>query len=183
MSRHCTSKNMPTRSVFYNIILGLIVCLPIVLQSQSAQAEEARIEVEQAVWTNGIDSRNYTVTYSDRAPVAPLYLWMRVKGSDWALRELQQVGKLPIYHKWFRHSIIGVSSGGVTEMIKISAGTKQLVEQLQTEIDNRGFFDWRTWSMKKHINKGRWVVKVVYADGDPVLCEDQKPCQYEILVR
>lgn len=149
-------------------------------------AEEARLTVEEAVWTSGINEQNHGAAYSQTAPVGPLYLWMKVKGSNWALQRLQEAGKLPIYHQWFRHSIIGVSAEGVTTMIDnimIPAGDPALAGQLETEISSRGFFDWRTWSMKDHIRQGKWVVKVVYADGTPVLCEGNKACEYAISVR
>lgn len=149
-------------------------------------AEEARLTVEEAVWTSGIDARDHGAAYGQTAPVGPLYLWMKVKGSNWALQRLQEAGKLPIYHQWFRHSIIGVSAEGVTTMIDnimISAGDPDLAGQLETEISSRGFFDWRTWSMKDHIRQGKWVVKVVYADGTAVLCEGDHACEYAISVR
>ncbi|RJX27363.1 MAG: hypothetical protein C4531_13865 [Desulfurivibrio sp.] len=151
-----------------------------------ALAEEARLTVEEAVWTSVINDLDHGAAYDQTAPVGPLYLWMKVKGSNWALQRLQEAGKLPIYHQWFRHSIIGVSAEGVTTMIDnimIPAGDPALAGQLETEISSRGFFDWRTWSMKDHIRQGKWVVKVVYADGTPVLCEGNKACEYAISVR
>jgi hypothetical protein len=170
------------------VILFLTLCLEILaIQSpRSALAEEARLTVAEAVWTSGIDERDHGAVYDRTAPVGPLYLWMKVKGSNWALQSLQEAGKLPIYHQWFRHSIIGVSAEGVTTMIdniRIPAGDPSLADQLETEISNRGFFDWRTWSMKDHIKQGKWVVKVVYADGTAVLCEGDQACEYAISVR
>lgn len=149
------------------------------------QADETRLTVVMAVWTNSVEARNYGAVFSNKAPVAPLYLWMKVKGTEWALQRLQEAGKLPIYHRWFRYSVMGASSEGVTEMIdniKIPAGSRNLADKLETEITHRGFFDWTTWSMKENIRRGRWVVKVVYADGSAVLCEGDKACEYEILV-
>ncbi len=150
------------------------------------QADEARIKVEEAVWTNAIEDRKHGVVYERTAPIAPLYLWMKIKGSSWALQSLQKAGKLPIYHQWFRYSIIGATAEGITQMIdniKIPAGKHELVDKLETEIDSRGFFDWRTWSMKENIRQGKWVVKVVYADGTDVLCEGDKACKYTISIK
>jgi len=171
-----------------NIVQFFILCLCIwgLFPADLVRADEARLTVEKAVWTDGVEARSHGVVYSNTAPVAPLYLWMKVTGSEWALQRLQEAGKLPIYHQWFRYSVIGASSEGVTEMIdniKIPAGSRNLVGALESEINHRGFFDWTTWSMKENIRRGKWVVKVVYADGSAVLCEGDKACQYEILVR
>jgi len=154
--------------------------------ARGALADETRLVVDKAVWTSGVENLDHAQVYGKAAPVAPLYLWMRLKGSNWALQRLHEAGKLPLYHKWFRHSIVGVSSEGVTEAIdsiKIPAGNVQLINQLGREIDARGYFDWRTWSMKENVKRGKWVVKVMYADGAPVLCEGDKPCVYEIVVQ
>jgi len=169
------------------LLLLFILCFTMsaILPCRLVLAEEARLTVEEAVWTNVINDRDHGAAYDHIAPVAPLYLWMKVKGSNWALHRLQEAGKLPIYHQWFRHSIIGVSAEGVTKMIDnimITAGDPALAGQLETEISSRGFFDWRTWSMKEHIREGDWFVKVVYADGTPVLCEGDKACEYAISV-
>jgi hypothetical protein len=175
--------NQSSKVVQFFILCG---CVWGMFPAGVVRADDARLTVEKAVWTNGVEARSHGAVYSNAAPVAPLYLWMKVTGSEWALQRLQEAGKLPIYHQWFRYSVIGASSEGVTEMIdniKIPAGSQSLVGALETELSRRGFFDWTTWSMKENIRRGKWVVKVVYADGSPVMCEGEKACQYEILVR
>ncbi|RJX30080.1 MAG: hypothetical protein C4531_09480 [Desulfurivibrio sp.] len=57
-----------------------------ILPVRLVQAEEARLTVEEAVWTSGINEQNHGAAYSQTAPVGPLYLWMKVKGSNWALQ-------------------------------------------------------------------------------------------------
>jgi len=164
----------------------LLVIAAGLFPARGALADEARLVVDKAVWTNGVENLEYMQIYGKNAPIAPLYLWMRLKGSKWALQRLHNAGKLPIYHQWFRHSIFGVSAEGVTEAIdhiKIPAGNVRLMDQLGREIEVRGYFDWRTWSMKENVRRGKWVVKVVYADGEPVLCAGDKACAYEIVVQ
>ena len=164
----------------------LLVIAAGLFPARGALADEARLVVDKAVWTNGVENLEYMQVYGKTAPGAPLCLWMRLKGSKWALQRLHNAGKLPIYHQWFRHSIFGVSAEGVTEAIdhiKIPAGNVRLMDQLGREIEVRGYFDWRTWSMKENVRRGKWVVKVVYADGEPVLCAGDKACAYEIVVQ
>ena len=166
------------------IILFLTFCYT--LSIRAVLAQEARLRVERVEWTSGINSRGPTSIHKNTAPVAPLYLWMQVNGSNWALQCLQDAGKLPIYHQWFRQSIVKMVPEGATEMIdsiRIPAGDAQEIDDLRTEMTSQGFFNWRTWSMKENMRRGDWVVKVVYADGTPVLCHNDMPCEYRISVK
>ncbi|WP_353615282.1 DUF2914 domain-containing protein [Paracidovorax valerianellae] len=43
-------------------------------------------------------------------------------------------------------------------------------------------FRWRTWSHKQSLRRGRWIVRVLYADGEPVPCES-RPCQWSFFVQ
>ena len=152
----------------------------------SAGAEEPLLTVEKAVWTDGVSGRQYGSVYTDTAPAGPLFLWMSVRGKDEALKKLKEAGKLPIYHKWYIHTISGTSSEGVTDMIDkipVPAGRQELVEKLRSEISLREFFNWRTWSMKENARRGNWVVKVVYADNTPVKCAEDKDCVYKITIK
>lgn len=177
------------RAILVPALIGLAVFAALSLAATNVHAEEQLIVVKQTAWTNYVDKKNRQVekTYQDTAPVAPLYLWMRVTGGEAALAQLKEEGKLPIRHKWFLERLIGTTPEGVTTMlddINIPAGANRLLEQLQYEVNQRGFFDWRTWSMKEHIRRGLWRVRVVYADGEPVLCGEQNaPCEFAIKVK
>lgn len=148
------------------------------------------IEIAEAVWTREVDPATRKPSASLQSSLArtPLTLWMRIKGYPEAIRQLEHAGKLPIKHRWFRESFSGVTAEGITEMtdsITLSAGKKELLAGLRHETEQRGFFDWRTWSTKSNTGKGRWSVAVVYADNTPVLCgeETRKPCRYFITVK
>lgn len=177
------------RTILTPVMIGLAVFVALSLATTNVHAEEQLIVVKQTAWTNHVDkkSRQVEKTYQNTAPVAPLYLWMRVTGGEAALAQLKEEGKLPIRHKWFLERLIGTTPEGVTTMlddINIPAGANRLLEQLQYEVNQRGFFDWRTWSMKEHIRRGLWRVRVVYADGEPVLCgQENVPCEFAIRVK
>lgn len=159
-------------------------CLAI-LWLGSAAAAEPTIEITQWAWTNGIHDRQYEKRYGATAPLAPLYLWMRIRGGQAALDRLEADGRLPIYHQWFRDAIYGTSAEGASAMIdniKLEAGRREILGSLQREVDRRGYFDWRTWSRKDNIRRGNWRVRVVYGDNRPVLCGG-KPCEFVIHVR
>ena len=101
------------------------------------------------------------------------------------MEELRQNGKLPIRHKWF--SYIGTrpyfdSTKEPTDTIDLSVGKHEVLSELNAELDNRGFFEWRVWSSKKNVRAGWWRVDVVYADNQPVMC-GKEPCVYNILVK
>jgi hypothetical protein len=150
------------------------------------RAEETLLTVEKAVWTDRVSDRQHGSVYTDSAPAGPLILWMSIRGKDEALKKLNMAGKLPIYHKWYLHTISGTSSEGVTDMIDkipIPAGKRELIEKLRNEITLQAFFNWRTWSMKENARRGNWVVRVVYADNTPVKCNGDQDCVYRITIK
>jgi hypothetical protein len=142
------------------------------------------IELE-ATWCAAVNAdREPEQIYSDTVLKPPLVLWTKIRGGDAALKVLREEGKLPIRHKWFYFSPWRVKFDGSaipTDVIDLGVGKKALLDKLQLELAERGFFDWRTWSRKQNLRSGAWLVKISYADGRPVMC-DNKPCQYKIEV-
>lgn len=164
----------------------LIVLIIMLASGQKVYAEDPLITIVKAVWTDGVDNkRNPKQEYGESVSSSKhLYLWTRVKGGEEALNILESRGKLPIRHKWYTY--IGTSpqfeeSQKPIDAVNLSVGKKAKINELRLEVDNHGYFDWRTWSMKKNIRAGWWKVRIVYEDGEPVLCEDE-PCEYVINV-
>jgi hypothetical protein len=97
---------------------------------------------------------------------------------------------LPIFHEWFHLEagefepidIDSIVQGSPALDVQLGVGSHDTVIPLVREIDARGFFDWRTWSMKAHLSPGRWIVRVVDAHDDPLRC-GAGDCTYEIQVR
>jgi hypothetical protein len=155
------------------------------MAGDAAATEADLVSVAEAHWTSRIDDGGtYGRTLAHASANHPLYLWTRLKGTGAALAELRAKGKLPIRHQW-------TSSTGTlripsavevpTDAITLDVGRPESFDPLQLEVTSRGFFDWRTWSMKQRAFRGLWVVSVVYANGEPVTC-DGIPCRYSIRV-
>lgn len=178
---HCRRfKVWPKIFAFGLLVFGLC------LYTTENHAEDSLITVTEAVWTNGIDNmKNPKKTYEESAyDVKELYLWMRIQGQEDALEILDSQGKLPIQHLWiYSTGLSQIPTGNIKpiDVIDLSVGKKDKLDKLRLEVKERGFFDWRTWSMKKNITRGWWFVKILYADNSPVLCNDQ-PCEYAIEV-
>ncbi len=145
------------------------------------------VSVDEVAWASAVDraSGEYTPAPARGGSARrPLYFWTRLTGKGDAIERLRTEGKLPIRHCW-TSSVAGVrlvepDSATPVEAIKLDIDRNgALVGALQRELDTRGFFDWRTWSGKRHLHAGLWSVAVQYADGTPVLCAG-KPCQYTI---
>ncbi|MEM7015856.1 MAG: DUF2914 domain-containing protein [Pseudomonadota bacterium] len=164
----------------------LFYVLLTLLLSGSAYATEKQLEIAEAIWTDGVDQdKQPQQVYEQRASEPPLVLWMRLRGSSTTLETLRDTGKMPIRHKWFHLGFSQIAAEGVqtpVDTITLNLGNAALLDKLGLEIEERGFFDWRTWSRKRNIRPGWWQVKVVYADNTPVLCEQDKPCEYYIEV-
>lgn len=170
-------------------LAGILVALAV--SCAAAEQEEVApplVEIAEARWASAVDpgSRQPAVLLDDTRARRPLVLWMRLRASEAALARLEQAGRLPIRHRWFRESFAGVQAEGQTEMtdsIALSAGSRELLAALRHEVSARGHFDWRTWSAKARPGPGRWSVAVVYADRTPVLCAGGEPCRYSITVK
>lgn len=140
------------------------------------------IEVIEAVWTNGLDGhKNYVKKVEVHSLNEPLYFWMRLKGKEKALEYMEANGKIPIQVHWFY--IIGgkIFPSGVVNL----SINRENIKALKREFRNRGFFDWRTHSIKKNIAPGWFMVKIFYMDGSPILCPKgtkRESCLYEIEV-
>lgn len=133
-----------------------------------------------------VSVRQHGTVYTNSVPVGPFWLWMTVRGKEGALKKLEETGKLPISHMWLRYSIAGPSAEGVTDMIdmiSVPAEKVKVINDLRNEISLRAFFTWRTWSMKENAQHGDWVIKVVYADSTPVICDGNKGCEYKITIK
>ncbi len=170
----------------------LFVAIALVLSlaaSPIARADEDLIEIVQTVWTDRVEpnTRQFGLKIEGSTPPRTLYLWMQVKGKKGALDRLETDGKLPIRHKWFRETLTSINPEGVMQVvdnIPVPAARIELLDKLRSEVAIRKHFDWRTWSKKDNIRRGRWRVTVVYADNSPVACgAGQKPCEFFIEVR
>ncbi len=149
------------------------------------------IQIARVVWSGDVDrsSKQPGPALMRSTPGRRLVLWMAVQGSAAALDQLAARGKLPIRHKWFRETLVGVRPEGVatpTDEIEIPAAQPGVVDKLRGEVAATGRFSWRTWSAKDKPGRGRWRVTVVHADNTPVLCPASGgplACEYQIDVR
>jgi hypothetical protein len=148
--------------------------------------DQLSLKVSRAEWAQQIAAdREVEISFEDFARPGPLYLWMEVRGKRQALAHLADEGKLPIVHVWVRYlGQVPVEEEGVpVDKISLDIGSKEMLSKLRYELNQRGFFDWRTWSMKESVpSHSLWRVFVEYNDGSPVMC-DGKQCVYEIRVR
>jgi hypothetical protein len=170
-----------TQSVSNDVVLRFAICFLALGAFGSAAHADPLLTVEEVRWTNVVSDGQYAESYDTTAPVQPLYLWMRAAGSAATLEHLRAAGKLPIRHLWFKATGAALRYEQSTDVINLDIGSPEVLKPLTRELDNRGFFDWRTWSMKEHMSQGWWLVKLQYADGTPVLCgDDHHRCEFGI---
>lgn len=165
---------LAARLVVTHALIGLSVL-------GSAFAEDPlstrRFVVSEFAWTNAVNSeRNYVQKYRANAPsTEPIILWTRVRATPEAMDDLRGEGRLPIWHKWF------VSCGSTdmfdgttrpTDAIDLSISREAVLLKLQTEVDSRGFFDWRTWSKKNRVSSCWYTIRIVDNRNRAVYCEE-----------
>ncbi|OQW93907.1 MAG: hypothetical protein BWK79_08705 [Beggiatoa sp. IS2] len=175
------------RRLIIKIIGSLYLFCGLGLTELSAEDANDVLQISEICWTNGINPETKTPMeiYREIAPKSPVYLWMKIRGGKRALEALSKNGKLPIRHKWF--SYIGTrpyfdSTKEPTDTIELTVGKRETLSELNAQLDNQGFFEWRVWSGKENARTGWWRVDVVYADNEPVFC-GKDPCTYNILVK
>jgi len=177
----------------------LLSLMAVSLLPFEAFPQEPLIELKEYVFTNGVyekgeKKRQFKKKYFDEAPrMKPFYFWMRVAGKEEALKELRKAGKLPIKHLWLlvvgrRYLSPGKAAAQVNEFriidsIPLDASKRERLRELGVELEKRHFFDWRTWSFKNRIYPGLWAVRIVYADGKPILCGNNKHCEFIIKIK
>ena len=155
-------------------------------------AQEDRLVVVEYAWSSNVDrtSRDYLrPPHGRRAPVRPLYFWMRVRGNSAALDQLLTDGALPIRHKWYRYvgPVIDPvqDSPSFDKELFVGAQRQSVIQALRREVEQTGYFHWRVWSVKEVVWPSVWEVRVVSADDQSLLCKvgkDLQPCQVRIRV-
>ena len=138
-----------------------------------------RLVVAEFAWTNAIHSDgDIDRRIVNRDPVAPIVLWTRVHGANSALESLRKEDRLPIRHVWFVNCGSRYRFDELIDPIDVidlgSVSTGTVIQQLQTEVDNRGYFDWRTWSRKESVSTCWYTVRIVDNQDSPLYCEEIK---------
>ena len=161
------------QAVTLSTVIGFCVTAPVFAQDPPNRPE---LVVAEFAWTNTVDSeKDFDRKYVDRGPTAPIVFWTKVHATKEALDFLREDGRLPIWHKWFVSCGATVRFDGSSDPIDaIDLGTipGDMFDQLQTEIDNRGYFDWRTWSRKERVSSCFYTIKVVDNKDSILYCEE-----------
>ena len=164
------------RAVTLSTVVGFCVTAPAFAQAPPNRPE---LFITEFAWTNTVNSeRNFDKKYVDRGPTAPIVFWTKVQATKEALDSLRKDGRLPIWHKWFVNCgatfRFDVSKDPIDVIDLGSIPRETAVQQLQIEVDNRGYFDWRTWSRKERVSSCWYTIKVVDNKDSILYCEEIK---------
>lgn len=174
------------RSRVLGMVLATLVGMPLAATQVAAQD----MRVVQGVWTSGVRDRQFTDQLRSGVAVGTLHFWTLLKGGPQTMSELQTRGRLPIVHEWAFKSPLLVDPDTLSpeqenaqEVAKV-LGVGAIVDRggLASSVNDGKDFRWRTWSHKQNLWRGTWVVRVLYADGEPVPCETP-PCRWTFFVR
>lgn len=153
------------------VLVGALLLVPQAAKAVSNLPDE--ILVVDVAFTSRIDGRDPVDRLASPASVVPLNLWVRVIGDAKALKRLSKNG-LPLKHIWFYvgpAGILDLGEASFKDEIPLHVGrVEELIKKLDQEVQQKGSFDWRTWSRKQNLPEGRWAVRIVYANNVPVRC-------------
>ena len=161
--------------------LSAALSLSLVLFAYSSAAvaqeqEKDQLYVKDFAWTNQVTAdRTVDQKFTDVAPISPITLWTRVVGSQKALDILRAQNRLPIWHQWYIScgaEVDFLSAARPIAEIDLKIDGDDVLDALETEVQSRNFFDWRTWSMKENVNGCRYTVRIVDNQSDPIYCEE-----------
>ena len=98
-----------------------------------------------------------------------LYVWMRAAGNKAALERLVDERRLPLRHVWSKKA---GPFWNVVETIRVSGDdlSDTDIQGLMREASERGFFDWRTYSNKEHLESGLWKITIIDRLGQRIEC-------------
>lgn len=134
--------------------------------------------------TKGIAARCPTGRLdSDVEHGTKVFVWMRSAGNAAALERLITERRLPLRHVWTWRS---GSTWRVVDTVEVTGAgiTDEDIKGLKLEASNRGFYDWRTYSSKENLRRGRWKVTIIDRLGQRVECHDtQTDCEIRLRVQ
>lgn len=142
----------------------LLMVLFLVIARSNAQP---LFEVSQESFCKGVHGNKPIAPFASIAEVKKgdvVFLWMEITAGERALTMLEAKQQMPIYHAW-------ASDEGVRDFINIGITKENWIEQanaIRSEFRKRGFFTWRTQSLKRNFKEGRWYVSVLDANKRPV---------------
>ncbi len=112
------------------------------------------------------------------APGRPLYLWMKLDGTQAAVDRLRAEGRLAIEVHWQREA----GAGAPNLVTELTIGQAGLASTLAEQVRRKGSFEWHSWARKDALSRGKWAVSLTYPDGAPVLCgrPATQPCRFSI---
>jgi len=153
----------------------LAVVTLLTLSPAAVGQDKGQLYVKDFAWTNRVTAdRTIDLEFTEVAPISPITLWTRIVGSQKALDILRAENRLPIWHQWY------VSCGAEVDFLSASQPIAEVdlqiegssvLDKLETEVQMRNFFDWRTWSQKENVNGCRYTVRIVDNRADPIYCE------------
>ncbi|CAK8720829.1 hypothetical protein GMJAKD_10120 [Candidatus Electrothrix aarhusensis] len=111
-----------------------------------------------------------------------LYLWMKVKGGQKALDQLRQGRRVDIIQRW-KYQYYGAQTDPIDVSIEGKKLNEDIISKLQQEINQRGYFDWRTWGTKDNLKAAEYNVDVVNAFYSPLDCARLLSCAMNIRLR
>jgi hypothetical protein len=162
------------------------ICLAISLNGKVTYADDIPgLQVKAAVLTRGVDGEKNWIetTFQPKAKIrsGPIYLWTVLSGTEATLNALKHERFWPVRHIW-RYK--GVPGHGTPDDVKrekdpewLKVGTIKKWPGLRAEVQESGWFDWRTWSYKAWLLPGEYEISVQIVEG-PVLKQSGKECIY-----
>ncbi len=87
------------------------------------------------------------------APGRPLYLWMKLDGTQAAVDRLRTEGRLAIEVHWTRDA----GAGAPNLVTELTVGRPDLAPTFAEQVRRKGSFEWHSWARKDALSRGKWA--------------------------
>ncbi len=161
---------------------------------QFAALSGNEVRIADWEWTDEIEDHcPIARRNSDSSFGAPVTLWMRIEGTREAWQRMRNEKRLPLIHVWewqpvgmefLRDADTSIADEyDPIDRILLSETRPSVIEALGREVEDRTFFDLRTWSRKRNLIQAKWRVRVIDQTGTTIECAKNLKCDFEFVAR
>lgn len=172
------------KQVFF---LGLLImaseCLAQKMLTKQGYFKSQIFDVQNAIWCSSVENGTPGVNIRSAKVGRPLSFWVQLSSSKRESLEILKSIKQPIIIKWFHLS----GDGAIPEWdsylqlndLRLDEN-KNTLRQKESSLKSKGNFIYNTWTSIPSVTRsGAYIVRLVFYDNSPVICNNA-PCEYKI---
>lgn len=150
----------------------MILLIAVTGQMRAAE-NPPNLKVAKMVLCRNVENLEAVKSFDSQTQASgiPVALLITVTGDKETLAWVRKHKKIPFKHIW--HYSSPISSDHDHE--PIVAGHLDGLAKLAGEVEAKGFFDWRNYTVKRRLRPGHYEIRIERADGETLTMDDGSP--------